>query len=232
MDVEGTPLLVRVVERARRAAALADVVVATSQLPSDEAIVGLCRERGIPCFTGSESDVLDRYHGAAVATGADPVVRITGDCPLVDPGLIDQVVASYADDGYEHVGVAAGAGASRLDGGRFPTGFDVECFSFGALERAWAEATAPTDREHVTPYIWRTGLFRTGMLRSDRDLVHYRCSVDTPEDLALVRAVVAELGDDFSFGDVIALLDARPDIARLNVQHIGNEGHDRVWEAA
>jgi len=231
-DVAGRPLLLRVVERARRSRTLDEVVVATTDAPADRAIVELCAGAGVPCFTGSEDDLLDRYRCTALAVAADPVVRITGDCPLLDAALVDRLLEVYTSGEFDYVAVAAGASAARLVSGRFPTGFDAECIAFPALDRAWRESTGPTDREHVTPYLWRTGRFRVERLRSDRDLAGYRCSVDTPEDLALVRAVYAELGEDFALEDVIALLEARPELVSLNAEHVGREGHERIWRAA
>jgi spore coat polysaccharide biosynthesis protein SpsF (cytidylyltransferase family) len=231
-DVAGEPLLVRVVERARRAGRLADVVVATSADPGDAPIRALCADRGIPCFAGSESDVLDRFHGAAEAHGADPVVRLTGDCPLLDPALVDAVVDLYATGEHDHVGVAAGAGASRLDGGRYPSGVDAECFSRAALDRAWREATAASDREHVTPYLWRVpGRFRVGSIRGDRDLGHLHWSVDTGADLSFVRTVYDRLGPTFGLEDVLALLRRDPELAAACAGGSVAE-HTRIWAAA
>jgi spore coat polysaccharide biosynthesis protein SpsF len=231
-DVAGEPLLVRVVERARRATRLAEVVVATSDAPGDEPIRALCAERGIRCFAGSEADVLDRFHGAATTYDADPVVRLTGDCPLLDPALVDAVVDLYSFGGYDHVGVAAGAGASRLDDGRYPSGVDAECLSWAALDRAWREATAASDREHVTPYIWRVpDRFRVAALRGDRDLGRFHWSVDTAHDLAFVRAVYAALGTTFGLDDVLALLEREPALAAGCTSGPVAE-HERVWAAA
>lgn len=228
-DVAGRPLLARVLERAGRATSLDEIVVATSSLPGDRRVVSLCEAEGFRCFAGSETDVLDRYYETARAVGADHVVRLTGDCPLVDPALVDHTVNRYLQENADYVALATGVGAARLDGGRYPSGFDVECFSVEALERAWRDAVAPGDREHVTPYLWRTGLFRTARLCGDRDLAHYRCSVDTPEDLQLVRAVVDALGPDCAFEDVIALLDARPELVTGSRRHPGHEGYERIW---
>jgi len=229
MDIAGRPALRLQLDRLAHSRELDEVVIATSTDPSDDAVADFAREHGVRLSRGPLHDVLERYRHAGEELGCDAVVRITGDCPLIDPVLVDRTVSLYAEGGYDYVGLATGAGAARLDGGRFPTGFDAECFSTGALEKAWREAVEPSDREHVTPYLWRTGLFRTARLRGERDLAHYRCSVDTPEDLRLVRAVVAELGADCSFDDVIALLDARPELAGLNAEHVGREGHDEIW---
>jgi spore coat polysaccharide biosynthesis protein SpsF len=214
--IAGRPLLALVVDRLRRARSLADVVVATSDLQRDLPIVELCRAEGVACHTGSETDVLDRFHGAAAAAGADPVVRVTADCPLVDPEVVDRLLDLFASGGYDYAGVATGA--TPFDGsGRYPDGLDVECFSFAALDRAWREARDPYDREHVTPYLYRVaGRFRSGRLTREDDLGEERWTVDGPEDLALVERVVEALGPEAGLDDVRAFLDAHPDLRRLN----------------
>jgi spore coat polysaccharide biosynthesis protein SpsF (cytidylyltransferase family) len=234
MNVAGEPLLWRVVERLRRAPSLHEVVVATSTEPADAAVVDFCRERGIPCVAGSESDVLDRYHEAALRFDADPVIRATGDCPLIDPALVERVLEQYRSGDYDYVALAAGGPGAKAGTGRFPSGFDVECVSFAALDTSWREATAQTDREHVTPFVYRTGGFRVGYVAAESDIGHFRCSVDNPEDLELVRRVYAELGSDGEFGlpEVLALFDRRPELPALNAHYVGREGHERVLKRA
>jgi spore coat polysaccharide biosynthesis protein SpsF len=229
-DLAGRPLLLRVVERARRARLLEEVVVATSDLPADDAIAELCAREGVPCFRGSEADVLDRYHGAAHAFDADPVVRLTADCPLLDPALVDLVLERYAGGSEDYVALAAGAAGLRL--ACYPSGFNVECCSRAALERASREATAPSDREHVTPYLWRSGRFRTALLPAERDLAHLHCSVDTSEDLELVRAVWVELGRELGLAGVLELFARRPELPASNARGDERPAHELIWEAA
>lgn len=232
MDICGRPVLRRVVDRVRRAPGIAAVVVVTTTEPGDEAIRSYCREEGIPCFAGSEHDVLDRYHRAAVAYEADPVVRITADCPLVDPAVVGRLLDLYGSRSYDYVGVAAGAGAIHLDSGRFPDGLDAECFSFEALVRASHAATAPPDREHVTPYIWRNrGLFRVGTLFAEGDWGHLRVTLDTEADLELVRRIYGALADP-SLEQVLAYLDENPDAVELNAHHAHPAGYRDLWSAA
>jgi spore coat polysaccharide biosynthesis protein SpsF (cytidylyltransferase family) len=234
MDVAGEPLLWRVVERLRRAPSLREIVVATSTQPADAAVVELCRERGIPCVAGSESDVLDRYREAALRFDADPVIRATGDCPLIDPAPVERVLETYRGGGYDYVALAAGGPGAQSGCGRFPSGFDNECFSFAALETAWRESTVQSDREHVTPFMYRTDRFRVGRVAAPADLGHFRCSVDNPEDLELVRRVYAELGSDGDFGlpEILSLFERRPELPALNAHYVGREGHAQLLEAA
>lgn len=214
MLLEGHPLLWHVVTRVRAATSIDDVVVATTIEERDKPIREFCARAGISCFSGSEDDVLDRFYHAAVAYMADPVVRITADCPLVDPGTIDRVVAMYQSGKFDHVGVATGAGAA-FEERRFPNGLDAECFSFDVLERAWRAATTSSDREHVTPFIWRQpDRFRLGVLRPERDYSNYRWSVDTAADFQLVQEIYAGIyseGRVFNWHDALRYLASRPD---------------------
>jgi spore coat polysaccharide biosynthesis protein SpsF len=212
----GHPLLWHVVERTRAARGLDDVVVATSDEPAEEPIRAFCRERNIPCFAGNKHDVLDRFYQAARTHGAEAVVRITGDCPLLDPSLVTRVVQCFAAGDYDHFAVCAGAGESAREG-RFPDGLDAECMRFAALERAWREATSPYEREHVTPYLWQNpALFRLGTLLAEGDHSRVRLVVDYPEDFARVEAIYAALhanAHPFGLKEVLELLESRPELA-------------------
>src|SRR5262249_1884252 len=157
----GRPMLWHIVDRVRRAPGVSEVVVATSDLPGDEPVRAFCAESGISVFAGDEADVLDRFYRCAVRFQADPILRITADCPFVDPELVGRLLAFYQGGQYDHVGVATGSVAFEYRGPRFPDGLDVECLRFSALERAHREASEPRDREHVTPYLYRVpGRFR------------------------------------------------------------------------
>ncbi|MFV1858024.1 MAG: cytidylyltransferase domain-containing protein, partial [Anaerolineales bacterium] len=175
-DIEGEPLLVREVDRAQRAEFVDQLVVATTNEPEDEPIAELCRDRGYACYRGSALDVLDRFYQAATLHQADIVVRLTGDCPLIDPGLIDQTIAAFraAEPPVDFA-------ANRLpDEKTFPVGTDTEVCTIAALERTWIEATQPHHREHVMPYLYEDpDRFRSLLVRSDTDYSHYRWTVDT-----------------------------------------------------
>lgn len=213
MDLAGEPMLARVVNRCRRAALLADVVVATTTQPADEAIARLCEERGWPCVRGSEDDVLDRYHQAAEARRADVIVRITSDCPLIEPAVVDRTVKEFLDrqPGVDYA-------CNVLPQRTFPRGLDVEVASRAALDRAWREDLNPAWREHVTLYIRRhPELFRLHGVMNDVDYSDLRWTVDEETDLALARRIYGHFGHDaFSWGDVLALLAGHPDWSALN----------------
>jgi spore coat polysaccharide biosynthesis protein SpsF len=232
----GRPMLARIVERVRACPSVAAVVVATSDREGDEPIRQLCAAERIECFAGSEQDVLDRFYRAARHAGGDPLIRITADCPLVDPGLIAKLAALFAEGHYDHVGVATGAGAIFLGQGRYPDGLDAECFSAAALERAWREATSPQDREHVTPFIWRqSDLFRTGHVTSPVDYSQLRWTVDNEADFELIARIYEALyRPDRVFGmdDVLEYLAAHPDIAATNEAFVGKEGYLEIWQGS
>lgn len=215
--VVGRPMLCRVVERARRARRLDEVVVATSDQPPDDAVARLCQSWGVPCVRGSERDVLDRYVQAAAERDADVVVRITADCPLLDPEVVDEVVSAF-DEGVDYV--------SNIDPPTFPDGLDVEVASVAALRRAHREATLPSEREHVTLHIRNhPERYRTRNVAAAVDRSHLRWTVDEPQDLRFARAVYARLGDrNFVTRDVLRLLDEHPELASVNAHIERNEG--------
>jgi spore coat polysaccharide biosynthesis protein SpsF len=210
-DIGGATMLARVVRRAQRATSLSQVVVAATTSPADEAIVAECAHLGVPMFRGDEQDVLDRYYRAAQAYQAQVVVRITSDCPLIDPGVVDKVVAAFLDARPDY--------ASNCLERTYPRGLDTEVMTLAALERAWLQAGEPYQRAHVTPYLHQNpGLFKLLSVTDDRDHSHYRWTVDTPEDLAFVREVYARLGnaDSIAWADVLALLEREPALTELN----------------
>lgn len=226
-DVAGRPMLLQVVERVSRSKLICKVVVATSENAADDPIAALCRKEGISCFRGSEEDVLDRYYNAAKEHLADVVVRITADCPLIDPAVIDKVVSRFLENDFDYV--------SNTIRYTYPDGLDTEVFSFSALERAWAEAGKQSEREHVTPYIRTSGRFRVASVENDTNLSgsDYRWTVDEFEDLEFVRKVYTALSDKTFFGmrEVLELIEQRPEIRQSNSGIIMNEGYYRTLYA-
>jgi spore coat polysaccharide biosynthesis protein SpsF len=207
----GEPLMARVVERARRAETLDEVVVATTTLPGDDAIETLARERGWPLFRGSPGDLTDRYYQTALRHGATTVVRVTCDCPMIDPEVLDRTVRLFRDSGADYA-------CNGLPPRTFPRGLDTEAFTFAALERAWREDKNPAWREHATPYLYRhPELFKLAGLVNEKDYSGHRWTVDTPEDLAFVTKVYEAFGHDrFTWTEALALLEKHPDWLEIN----------------
>ncbi len=220
-EVGGHPMLRHVVTRASKAQKLESVLVATTTDRSDDPVESFCRATGIPVFRGSVDDVLERYYRAARSVSAQSIARITGDCPLIDPGLIDEVVSLFLERSYDY--------ASNVHPPTYPDGLDTEVFSFAALERAFEEARLPSEREHVTSYmVNHPELFRLGAVRCDRDYSHMRWTVDEAEDLAFVRAVFDEMKSEaFGMRDVIALLEEKSELAAINADIKRNEGYEK-----
>ncbi len=229
----GRPMLWHVVQRVRQTSGVDKLVVATSNQPSDEPIRRFCRENQIACTAGSEQDVLDRFYQSACQHKGDPLLRVTADCPFVDPRLIERLLELFRSATYDHVGVATGAGVLHSEHGRFPDGLDTECFSFEALRRAWSKATRSSDREHVTPYMWRVpGRFRNGALFPCRNYCQHRWTVDTESDFDLVCRVYEVLYREeqaFSMDEILNYLSEHPELALLNHDLIGAEQYQTVW---
>jgi spore coat polysaccharide biosynthesis protein SpsF len=206
-------MLARVVNRVRRAQSLDEVVIATTTETSDDPLVTLCAARGWPCCRGSRDDVLDRYYQAAQEFGADLVVRITSDCPLIEPEVIDRVVRELLA-----CRPAADYACNVLPRRTYPRGLDVEAFWFETLRVMWQEDDNPAWREHVTQFlVHHPERFAIHGVLNDRDLSAMRWTVDTPEDLELVRRIYGAFGHDhFPRHEVLALLEAQPQWLELN----------------
>jgi spore coat polysaccharide biosynthesis protein SpsF (cytidylyltransferase family) len=219
-ELAGLPMIVYMVRRVLRARLVDRVVVVTSTDASDDALSDTLARHDIACFRGDLHDVLLRYAGAASAFAAAEVMRLTGDCPLIDPAIIDSVIAARRHEGADY--------ASNIDPPTFPDGTDVEVFTRATLDRAVVEARQPAEREHVT--LWMRSA-AAGLRRANvtalADLSGLRLTVDYPDDLAAVREVVAEVsrdrGDQFDLYDVLRCLARRRDIADMN-RHARNEG--------
>ncbi|HEY9347380.1 MAG TPA: glycosyltransferase family protein, partial [Inquilinus sp.] len=222
-DLLGEPMLARQVERLRRCRTIDRLLLATSTDAADDALADLAARIGVDCFRGNLDDVLDRFHAAMAGRGADQIVRLTGDCPLIDAELIDRLVELHVAGGYDH--------SCNTLTPRWPDGLDAEVMRAEVLETAWREAVLPSEREHVTRFIYtRPERFRLGSLVGETDLSDQRWTVDTPEDLAMVRAVYAALypaNPAFGTEDILAFLAAHPEIAALNRAHRRNEGLER-----
>ncbi|MEO8097279.1 MAG: aminotransferase class III-fold pyridoxal phosphate-dependent enzyme [Acidobacteriota bacterium] len=224
-DIGGHPMLWHVVHRVRASQRCGQrVVVATSTAQADDAIEAFCKAEGVDCFRGGEQDVLDRYYQAAAAHSATAVVRITADCPLLDPAVMDQVIDEYQSQNWDYV--------SNTLRYTYPDGLDVEVFSFDALEQAWKNASLSSEREHVTPWIRTCGQFRLRNVACETDLSprKLRWTVDEPADLEFVRQTYAHLdnsSEDWGWKEILSIVEANPEIAQLNQDIVANAGYYR-----
>lgn len=215
-DVCGRPMIGRVLSRARTSKLVHDIVVATTDDKADDAIVALCMECGWKFYRGSEVDVLDRFYKAACQYNADVIVRLCADNPLLDGEVIDMVVRAYLSD-YQRFDYAS----NTLPPQTFPIGMGVEVFSFSALERAWREDTNLKWREHVTAYMYKhPDKFKLLRISNHQDYSFIRWTVDTKEDLELVRTVYKYFGDEsFSWREALKAMGSHPDWLVIN-RHI------------
>ncbi|HVN15096.1 MAG TPA: glycosyltransferase family protein [Anaerolineales bacterium] len=234
-DIAGQPMLQRVFIRTSRSAAVNETVFATTTDSTDDPVAEYCDFSGIPFTRGSLYDVLDRYYQAAKESKADIVVRVTADCPVIDPALIDDVVNTLLNDEYDFV-------CNRLPPPwhrTYPIGLDVEACTFEVLTKAWKEAKEPQHREHAMPYFYegvelvtenrplQSGTsprgFKVALLHHTTDFGDYRWTVDTPEDLEFIREVYSHFNgrDDFSWKEVLDLVHDEPELMKINagVQH-------------
>jgi spore coat polysaccharide biosynthesis protein SpsF len=225
-DISGKPMFQHIVERMRACATLDDIVLATTEEPADAALLRAAEGLGVQGFAGSVEDVLDRTFRAARGAGADVVVRVTGDDPLKDPGVTDRAVRLLLTEEGDY--------ATNTLVPTYPEGIDIEVMTLAALNRAWKEARLQSEREHVTPFIWKhPEIFRVANFTHTTDLSSLRWTVDYPEDLAFVRAVYDALydGSPFSMQDVLDLLVRRPELGRINTGIARNAGYERSLAA-
>lgn len=221
MPLAGKTVLGHIIERLNYCKLINDIVVATSLQDSDNSIVNFCENNKINLFRGSLEDVLDRYYNAAKTFKADAIVRITGDCPLIDPIVVDAVITGYLSGDYDLYGL----------GGEFPDGLDCTVFSFDALSKAWNEARLKSEREHVCPYIEKNQtLFRNGSLKLFNGLSHYRWTIDEQADYDLLVEIFSELynlDSPFLTHEIINLMKEKPQLTKINQGIMRNQGYHK-----
>lgn len=222
----GKPMLLHHIERLRRTPSIHQLVLATSADQSDDPIATMAETNAIICYRGSLEDVLDRFYQGAKSFNPTHVVRLTGDCPLADAGLIEAMIQQHLHGNYDYT--------SNVLECTYPDGLDAEIFRFSCLEDAWREAKLPSQREHVTPFINRNpDRYRIFHYKQESDLSHLRWTVDEPLDFELVSSVYEQLyprNPHFTMHDILELLARRPDLQTLNLQFKRNEGLEKSLE--
>lgn len=225
--IGGRTLLEILVERVRHTTLVDKIVIATSDRVKDEKIVNLAKKLKLDHFQGSENDVLDRYYQSAKKFKADTIIRITGDCPLMDSAVIDLIVGFYNKnkDKFDYV--------SNIHPPTFPDGMDVEVFPFSVLERSWKSARLPSEREHVTAYIVNhPEIFRIGNIAYKKDVSSVRLTVDNKEDFEVIKKIIKDLSckNFFTLEDILDLKENDPKIFLINNKYKRNEGMKRSIE--
>ncbi len=215
MTIGDKPMLAHVINRVKLASSVEDLVVASTEDPADDIIATLCQELGTVVFRGAQYDVLDRVYQAVQPYQPDVVVRLTADCPLLDPQLIDDVVHLLIDNQLDFA-------ANRLPPPwkrTFPIGLDVEACTYAGLQRAWQEASEGYEREHVMPYFYdEEGRFNIAVLQTEPDYGHLRWTVDTQADLDLIREIYYRIPDkdNYSWKDILSIVEQDPSLAQIN----------------
>ena len=219
MPLVGKPVLGHIVERLSYCKMIDKIVVATSNEVDDDLVADYCSNNNLDCYRGSLEDVLDRYYQTAKLYQADPIVRITGDCPVIDPIVVDAVITGYLSGKYDSYGL----------GGEFPDGLDCTVFSFSAIEKAWREAKLKSEREHVGPYIENNpSLFRNGMLDLFQGLSKLRWTLDELKDYELLKKIFDNLyrsNSPFLTHEILQFIQKNPDLLAINSKIIRNEGY-------
>ncbi|MBV7298621.1 cytidylyltransferase domain-containing protein [Enterovibrio paralichthyis] len=217
------PMLERQIERVLRSSTLNTLIIATSENASDDAVAALAKGLGLPCYRGSLDDVLDRFYQAALTVKPSHVVRLTGDCPLADPDVIDRVVQHHLESGADYT--------SNVCPPTYPDGLDVEVMTFSSLESAWRNAQLPSEREHVTSYIRKPEAgYKLENVEGEQDLSHCRWTVDEQEDFDFVSEVYRQLYAQkpcFTTKDVLTLIEEKPELASINQNFERNEGYTK-----
>ena len=224
MKVNGRPLLAYQLDRISKSKKLDKVIVATSTLERDNAIENFCKDYGVDCYRGSENDVMSRYYECAKKYNPDTVVRMTADCPLIDPEIIDKVVQKFKDNNVDYC-----ANTVPPETSKFPDGSDIEVFSMKALERANIEVQDEHRREHVTFQFWQDKNYTSSQYIQDKDWSKYRITVDYPEDFEVVQYVFNELKNKKIFGnldEIINIINSNNKIKEKNSQYFFGQG----WE--
>jgi len=225
------PMIEVLLSRLSQSKEINKIVLATSIDPRNQPLVDCVDKLGYDIFQGSENDVLDRYYQAASQQNPDVVVRITGDCPLIDSEIVDNVIKKYKISGADYV--------SNISPPTYPDGLDVEVFSFTTLEVTWKESKTISDREHVTPFMRNSGRFKIDVVTNDKDQSNNRWTVDDPEDYEVIKSIFAYFSPriDFSWGEILQLKKTNPEIFLNNRHLIRNEGENmgkgqKLWRRA
>lgn len=215
-------MLEHIINRVKSVPSISMIVVATTLNQDDNIVEDFCKAKGIECFRGSEDNVLERFYTCASTFQADGIVRVTADDPLKDPQVIAKAIDLFLKGGYDYV--------SNTVEPTYPEGIDIEVFSFAALEKAYREAKLPSEKQHVTPYIYKNpDKFHFYNFKNGVDLSSLRWTVDSPDDYVFMQEVYRELyrkpNEIFLMDEVCALLERKPHLKEINGEHVRNEGY-------
>ncbi len=235
MKINDKPILYYVINQVKHSKKIDNLVVATTNKTQDDQVAKLVDSYGVDVFRGSELDVLDRYYQCAKNYAADIIVRITSDCPLIDPNLIDRCIMEFEKNEYDYI-----SNANKLEDNKwvytlngFPLGFGVEVFTFDALETAWKNTKKPSDREHVTQYIPdNPKIFKIGAIENSNNLSDIHLSIDHKVDFDLVKIVIEHFSDDeiFNLEKIISFFEKNDHLKQINSHIPFDEGYMKSLE--
>ena len=216
----GMPLLYHVINQLRHCSKVKNLVIATTTNQEDDEIEKFADNNSVDVFRGNEKDVLDRYFQCAKKYSFSTIVRITADCPLIDPQIVDKVIEQFFSGNYDF--------ATNTLTRTFPIGTDVEVFSFSALKRTWESAQLPSEREHVTPYLRNERNFKIINVQNDKNISSLRLTVDRIEDFELIKQILKNISvNPIHLGDVLELFSRKPELIEINKHIDNNEGFSR-----
>jgi spore coat polysaccharide biosynthesis protein SpsF (cytidylyltransferase family) len=221
LKILNSPVIVHILDRIKKSNYIEQIILATSSNSDDQILIDIANDNQIISFKGNEFDVLDRFYNAAKEYDADPIIRITGDCPLIDPILIDKMVKFFLENDFDYI--------SNTIERTFPDGLDIEIFTFATLKKAFSEATWFSEHEHVTPYIIKNPkLFKLFSFTNDDNLSHFRWCLDEESDYKMIQKIYQEFEPDtfFSTKDILELLEKKPEISKINFGIPTNEGYN------
>lgn len=227
------PMLYHVVKQTKASKLVKDVIIATTKSPKDKKIVKFCEKHNLRYFCGSNNDVLDRYYKCAKKFSCDPIIRISSDCPFIDPKVIDQVISKFQKNSYDYVSnnLEKKNGKWKNSTCNFPQGMVVEICNYNTLEKAWNRAKKPSEREHVFPYVqFNARQFRISNILYKKDLSFIRCTVDKKEDLKFVREMWKRIPKSkkiIQINDILKIIKKEPNLVEINNKTDFDEGYKK-----
>jgi spore coat polysaccharide biosynthesis protein SpsF len=226
------PMLYYVIRQTLSSKTIDEVIIATTKEKIDDEIVEYCKQNDIKYFRGSKMDLLDRYYQCAKKFECDPIIRITSDCPLIDPNVIDKIFKKFEKNSFDYVANNLEKFNGVWDNSmcNYPQGMTVEVSSFNALEKAWKEAKKPSEREHVFPYIqFNPKLFKVSKVKTKKNLSHIRCTVDRISDMKFVKKIYKKTGYDktITIKDIIKIIEKEPKLITINNNIAFDEGYKK-----
>jgi len=224
-EIEGKPMIFYVIDRIKQIKSVEQIILATTQEENDKILTEIAKQNSIGSFVGDSIDVLDRGYQCALQNNADPIIRITGDCPLIDPDIVEEMLEFYLKNNYDYV-------SNRINP-KYPDGLDVEIYSFNTLQMAAQNAKWSSERELVTTYITKNPKnFKIFSYENQEDLSEYRWTVDEQKDLEFIRKIysIMKPKTNFSMKEIIEILSKNSELLKINAGIMRNEGHLKLYD--